>query len=344
MKRLTVFLTAVLVSLSAFAANYEASETQNYNFQLGANPALGIDNIYGNIIVSEWAKSEMQIVVERKTVSRNSQAEANEMMSCIKVDVKSEGAKVTGVTTVDCKKATGSGSSYVITYTVFAPRRTAYELAQKYGNIDMKGSIAGTLKAEVKYGNLTAEDLETNAKAEVKYGSIEIARVPTLDLDLKYGIAMLPFVESLKVHSGYSKVDLGSVNTLKGEGKYDGYKIARVGEMSMELAYTNVRMSRLERLLSFDVRYGNVSIDSVADSFSSIKINGSYTGIKIRVSPAQNFAYHIQADYANIDIPSPWNAAASTVKEGKTKQVQGVLGNGVGKLEITSRYGNVKVK
>ena len=357
MKRLAIFLTAALVSTAALAAKYEASETKTYNFQLGDNSALDIDNKYGSIIVSEWDKSELQMVVERKTTSGESQETADMLLSCVKVDVKQTGKKVKGVTTIkDCYNNNAKllrknrysgywGNSHETTYTVFVPKGTAYELVQSYGSIDMKGSITGTLAAEVRYGNLNAETLEKAANVNVHYGNVDIERASNLELELRYSKAKLPLVGSLRIYSSYSKINLGNVNTLQGESKYDDYKIACAADVNMEYAYTNVRMYRLTNAMNINTRYGDVSVDNVDYNFSNLRIISNYTDIKIDMSAAPNVTYLIDTEYCGVEISASWDKAVSKkVKDSKKRHYQGSLGNGTSKVEIYSRYGSVKIK
>ncbi len=323
---------------------YEVYDIKTYNFSLGKNPGLDIKNKFGNIIVLEWDKPELQMVVERKVTSRESQEYAKKRLSCIKIEVKEEGSTVKAETKMDCE-GSSRNSSLDIIYTVYTPKGTAYELEQMFGNIILKNSISGNVKAKVKHGNFTAEVLEKPANVEAQFGNANITKVPSLNLTSNHGNVRVSSAEQLSIHTTFSNANIGSVSTLTGKVKHGNYKLDRVTDMSMEFEFTNVNINNLERALNLTAKHGKLNVENVNANFSNIKVNGEFGNVQLGMSAAPNVAFDIQATFGGIDIPASWNEKVSKqIKDNNKRQVQGAVGSGASKLEVHAKHGSVKVK
>ncbi|MDR2937598.1 MAG: hypothetical protein LBU92_01500 [Prevotellaceae bacterium] len=344
---------------------YEASETKTYNFTLEKNAALEIDNKFGSITVTEWDKPELQMVVERKVISRESQEYAKKRLACIKIEVEKKGQKVEVETEIDCE-GSSRNTELKITYTVFAPKGTAYELEQKFGNIALKTNILGKLKAEVKHGSFTAaESLGKFADVEVEFGNANISQAQNLNLTSKHGKATVNFAKRLNLRTAFSKANIGSIDSLVGEAKHGSFSVERVADMSMKFEFSGVKISRIERSLNLAAKHGSVNVENVNDNFSNIKVSAEFGSITLGMSAVQNLSYSAYSQFGDINIPASWkpNASKSEVGGGGTtmiyagnfpmfiekkdvnkKEIQGTLGNGASKLEARAKHGSVTIK
>jgi hypothetical protein len=348
-KRLIFSVLLVLCSIISYGRIFEAVKTEQYSFPADKGSlSLDIDNIYGGIIVTEWDKPFIEIVVEKKTETDGSQESANDMLSCIQVDVSKEGSIVRGRTAVDCsKRKRDNNNRYFITYKINIPVTLKCSLRQKYGDIEIRTPLTGRLDADVKYGGFNAVELREMSKVSVMYGMAKILKANSLELKVMYGGAGLDDIKWLNASTSYSDMKIKSVDSATIRARYDKYEVENsVGILTIDAAYTNAVISGLKRDINAHFRYGDFKLRNVFKTFEDIEVKGEYVEVKIELSTELNYTFDVNVSYAKINMEKVKNAVIKEDYSDKRSQSKiGVVGTGLasGKVRINSNYGNVLI-
>lgn len=316
---------AMLLAVTALSGQKAEKEIQK-DFAFNNGFLLSIDNKYGSIEVLNWDKKSVSVHI-KITAKSSTQQKAEELIEKVNIDITEEKNAAYFDTEFDLKGLNGK-SDIKIEYLVNAPKELNVSLEQKYGNIYIQ-ELTGEADVEVKYGNLEAGTL-IQAKSdgwnsiEVAYGNGSIVNAGLISAKVKYGELSIEDSKSLSIESAYSKVYLGAVKALSIESKYDKVKIDELmGEVSIESAYTQVNL-------------GNINAD-----FKSIEAEMTYGNLKGSLSGNASFEITASTQYGEINIPA---GDYKVSKDGNSRFLEGKMGSGAGKIDVSLKYGNLTLE
>src|SRR5690606_16196807 len=122
------------------------------SFNVNANANLSINNKYGNVTLTTWDKTLIEIRVEIKVDGRDNNA-VRQRLNAITVNFNATAAGVAAATQIAESK--GSNKTNIsIHYTVRLPKTNSINIENRYGNLYLD-ETRGAVNIGLKYGNLT---------------------------------------------------------------------------------------------------------------------------------------------------------------------------------------------
>ncbi|MDX1477624.1 MAG: hypothetical protein R3301_07935 [Saprospiraceae bacterium] len=272
----------------------------------------------------------------------------------------------------DGEKASGI-KDIAIDYQLYVPRQTHLDLSNKYqdivinGDLDgdlavtqydadvRAGNVAGSLRANVKYGGATIGQVG-DAEIELYDAKMELERAGVTTVKSKYSDYRIGHATSLRIHSydddvritevtglldindKYSDYNIGSCGTSKiqsydgdftmtrtgdhsGMSSYSSYRIGSAGKVTLEKSYDDdFEIDALTSLSCTNSKYSGFQLGNVE---RAVEIGQSYDDeIRVQGVSGQFNAFSIDSKYTSVAIPLgqlPGYTLDATTKYGKLR-------------------------
>ncbi len=347
MKKLiySIFLL-IAVSGVSLADKEEVSKSYNETYSVNNKSSFFIDNKYGDIIIANWDKNEINIDL-KITVKAKSKEKAENVLKQITAQIGQSEDSVFAKT-VFAKQFKNNGKVEIdIKYIVKAPASMRYNINNKYGNIAI-AKITGPTEINLKYGNLLAKELRfTKTKPlneiDLAYSNADIHYCNYAEIEIKYGNLKLGKGKAIDLEAQYSDINISKLETIYFEGKYGGFELDTVNLAKIEAKYMNVDIVYLSYKIESEIKYGNLSINNISPFFSKIDIEASFGNVKLLIHPDAVYQLDADIDYGNLDLPKKANIDRIVKKKGE--EIEGIVGPKgkavTGTVKIEMDYGNV---
>ncbi|GAA4838967.1 hypothetical protein GCM10023331_25270 [Algivirga pacifica] len=317
----------LLLGVISAQAQEEQTKTFQYNHKVDKSDLLSIDNRFGNVVIATNDGKEIDIKVEVKAWA-SSAKKAQNILDDIEISESISGGRYLYQTTIHGGNGSNNRQGYEINYHVKMPKALALDLENKYGNISME-DYTGKLSLELGYGQLYAKKLETE---ECK-------------LEIKYSKASIDYLKGGNIESKYcSSFDIQEAGNLDWEDKYGSASIGKVHQLKGESAYSKLKIGELTGVLSWETDYSSLKVDRIATSFTDIRVDSSYGGVRLNFDKDTAFDFAVTTKYGGfsttlegLDIMKEYEKNTSGEYEGyRNKKNTGK------RVEVDSRYGSVR--
>jgi len=352
MKKILITLVLVFSATQMFAQREEYTREIKKEFSVNSNAELSITNKYGDVKIVEG--NEGKIIFTIKITGKDKNAKkAQEYAEKTDVNFTHKGNHVSAKTTIETMNCNNCGIN--VNYVVIVPRSTTMNFDVKYGNLILNNTTK-PLNIDMKYGNISANNI-ADAKIDIGYGKISMAQSGNLNLTVKYSNITINKVGYLRLDSKYSNFAFGEILAIKSDfSKYDGFKIGAIDDFEISTGYADVVIQKLNKtFVTENFKYCKLIIASVAEDFSKIKINASYTNVQVGLNERHNFKANLFSEYGNIKygdvkIKMTGFGVANFTEKDKSSKHSTIFGN-AGKsdnptavVDITTRYGGIIFK
>lgn len=358
-------LLFLLFPILAFAGkDGETAEKKiQRNFSIQANGHLGIDNKYGDLDIAIGPDNQVKFDITIKATA-GSLKKAEEAIDRITVNFSEGINRVDAITQIESTSSWSSwfnsgNQSIEINYQVLVPRSVYLELQNKYGSIYVE-STDRDAKIDLAYGDIRLGDINGSLDLDIAYSEGSLSQIKNGDLNLAYSEIEMENSQALKVEMKYSELAMGSsirlnavsaYGDLKGDdvdevdysGKYDDVRFERVKTISADCAYTGVEVGGLATSGSFDMRYGDLSIDNVWPGFKNINISTSYTGVEIGFQEGASFTLDAETSYCDINSDGEFKVSQRITKDSHTT-LTATRGTGGGVVKAVMNYGELNIE
>jgi len=340
-----VLIAALLLSGSMMgsAEEMQSKKTKEVSrsYTTDRNSLLSVDNTYGNIVITHWNKNEISIkvVIEAKAKTDN---RANQLLEQVYIEINKSGNTISAVTKLKNVNA-GNNEQLKINYIINMPADMQNKLTQKYGNITMPDKNEGISTIKVMYGNMKGGEFTKDLKIDCSYGNVKLGRVYSADVKLSYSnLDQSNYADNINIAANYSEVKLKDVKNLTISSNYGNLKAGRITIANMNFKYGNIDMGSLSESLKADVDYGNINLESLSSNFRQIDIKAQYGNIDINIP--SNAAFNMEAKnmkYGKLDM----KGFNSNVRNENNNMYTTVNGGGSRTIKIDGKgYSNVKIK
>ncbi len=300
MKHSLLLLLMWLCVLPAFAnesedsGNTKRTKTFQETFSVSKSDRLEIDNKYGNITVTHWARNEVSIKVLVKVESSSASYTAAQI-DAITVRMEKYGSTVSARTEFSSRNRRNHVSvkynNMEVRYEVTMPSWLPCELSQKYGNIYMPESNPALCDLEAKYGSVNGGNFSGDLIVDVKYGDLKIGNVGSIDLTLGYcNNSEISNATSINATLKYSTLRMRKANTIDIDASYSKLRATEVSEAVIGLKYTNFRLSNLTRSMECtSLSYGTIDIENLSPDFKSVDVESRYGTLNVSLPSSASF-------------------------------------------------------
>jgi hypothetical protein len=349
-----LLLTLSVFLLTAISAAQEVTKEFNKEYTAGPNTTLDISNKYGDVVV-ETSDQNQVIINVKVTVEVPGRERAEKLLSYIDVQFSQDGDLIKAKTVIDDKfnfTGWGGGSKrFSIDYNVKMPERINFTLSNRYGNTDLE-KITGLVKLDIKYGNLTADNLARgNDKPlnylSLAYGKAEIESAGWLDVSVRYsGDFQIDKSQALLLDSKYSKIKIEEISSVVGGTKYDNIQIEKINNLVLDAGYSDINIGELTKKLKFDGGYGNLSVETIPKGFESIETDSRYIGVKLGIASDASYQLDARLSYGDLKFDEDNFQHQRRIVESNSSETSGIVGkesSPSSTVKITSSYGTVRL-
>jgi hypothetical protein len=297
------------------AQTYSESKNIVRSFPVNPETRLDISNKYGKVHVMNWKKDSVKIEVELLVKSSNL-AKLEKIMDNIDIEFTGTSYYIIANTRFgntgnnfisDLIDLSGtiipSKNQVEINYTVMAPSGMTVNLSNKFGNIymdDMKGEVTVSLSN----GDIKINKLDGQADININFGNGIINSLNNAQLNLTYADLEIRNANQLNVVSKSSKIRIEKVGILKIESGRDKYSISESNNLYGESYFSDLQIFKLNNEADFTLRYGDFTIDTVADRFSYINLHSEYADIDLSFSREASYFLQVsQHPEGTLHIP-----------------------------------------
>lgn len=303
--------------------------------------ALTVSNKFGEVKLTDSGGDSVTVKVVI-SIDNMSESKAMDLMNKIHIDVEKSGGTITAETSID--NNFNIKGSFSIDYLVNIPKDRDLNITNKYGNV-----VVDELEAKgvfsVSYGAITAGKIKTPAgsplKLEVNYGKADLETINDATMEIKYSKMYADEIGNLVLDSKYSTINISKNKSISLQSKYDGINIDELGRLKSESKYTNYKIGLLTGSFILNTGYGSVKIGKVDPKFEMVDITNSYGGINIGMN-GLNYKLKADCDYCDVAYPES-RYKGNKIKDNHRFSLEGNVGTGGGPVNITSRYGGVKL-
>jgi hypothetical protein len=348
MKRTLIYslmAAIVLLAVPAEAAKKEFKKNIRYEFNIDESTLLEIVNRNGNIVIENT--DDDHITIEAVVTGRGSnESEAERTCAKIVPSAVMTDNKIT--VTADVPNSLRY-EYFDLSYTIVMPAYTNINLSNKYGNVQID-RLNGRTSIKVGYGNLKIKQLNDKTGGfpvvDLAYSrESEIEDMYIGGVNLSYSGINIGRGQAVAVSSKYSKVVVGTGVSIAIESAYDNIKISNTDKVDISTRYTKLQMDHVAEMANVGIEYGSVNIGSVGKDFRNITINAKYSDSEIDLNGTQNYSFDLNTKYGNITTPTR-NVYQEQISTDSNKSAQGRDGNAAngGKIKVSAKYGNIKLK
>ncbi len=342
-RNLNVLLLLGLLLTATQVSAEEKTKEYNESWPASSMENLEIDNKFGEVKITNEGGSNVTIDVV-VTVEAPNERRADELLEQINVEFRKNGNTVKAETVIDSDFK--SRNEFSIDYLVNIPSDKNLDISNKYGN-----TIVNVLNAngtfDIKYGNLTANELNTPANGSMEvvlgYGKADISLSNDINVNVSYSTMNFGGTDDLVLESKYTVINLGEASTVQADSKYDTFNFEEIESLTARTKYTHIKIDELARSLDVDAGYGGIRVNEVGDNFESINITNSYGEVALGLDDL-SYSLDAECDYCGVSFPED-NFAGDRMKENHTQKVEGKVGTGNGgTVVVKSRYGQIKLR
>ncbi len=337
-------LTIAMLLLSTIyvsAASLEYTKQVRKAWSRNSVSVLKINNKFGEIKINDTGGDSVTIKVVI-TVDNPSESKAKDLISKIRINIEKSGGLVDAETEIEDNFR--SKQNFSIDYFVNIPKDKELNITNRYGNLIMNDLEAKGI-FDISYGSMTAGKMKAPTGSPVKimlsYGKANLESINDANLEIKYSKLYADKIDHLVLESRYSTLNLDKSSSLTLDSKYDAINIEKIDKLKSVSKYTNYKIEELTGSFDLDTGYGSVRIAKVDPKFNKISIVNSYGGINISLNEL-NYRLEADCDYCDVKYPED-RYKGNKIRENHRFSLDGNVGNGGGTVNITSRYGGIKL-
>ncbi len=348
-------LVVVLLSLSLTVSAEEVSKEYHKEITPGPNSTLSITNKFGDVVTETW--TENRIVVDViVTVKNSSEEKARKLMESI--DVKfSEGNGNLSAETVFSDSFSdvhwgNDDNHFSIDYNVKMPAGINLSIVNKYGNAEI-AIVSGLVNVDLKYGNLYADRLTRgNDKPinsiSVAYGKVDITELNWATISARYcGQFEIASATALTIESKYSKFSIDEISSMVCDSKYDVYNIGSVKNFVATGGYTSFKLETVQKKISLETKYGNLTVEEIPQGFSSIDVKSAYCSVKLGISSSACYKLDAASRYGSIKLDDDYFEPVVRIVGNNSTEMKGVVGKcsePKATVNVSASYGSISLQ
>jgi hypothetical protein len=348
-KRYKILILLLLIPFLGFSNGFDLgfSKQKNINKAYFVNPEAGIniDNSYGNITISTWDEDKVELDINIK-VSGNSENWVNKRIDDIDVDIIALKNMISATTNISSSNFynNGNNNSFEINYNIKIPKNGSIKINNKYGDI-FSSDIFGNVVISCKYGKISLGKLNgNNNDIDISYcPNSSIDFIKTGNISAKYSGLKCNKAGKLNLISDYTDVEILESQAVNYSCKYGKLRFQKTSSIVGSGNYLTVNIGELLGNLKIETNYSNIAIGIINEKADNIIINSGYTDMKIGYDTNYAFDFEVSTKYADIKLDNDLEIN-NNEETNNSKQISGFYKKkGVNKLQLSTKYGNIKL-
>ena len=345
---IVLFLIPLAITATDKKGKYTKNKVIQKEFKVNKDATLNISNKYGNIDIVTWNENKIAVVV-KITTNGDNEDKVKKRLEEITVDFNSSSTNVSAKTLIDKNSSSwnfwgkNNNVSIEINYQIKMPVTNNVNLTNDYGGINLD-KLEGSSKINCDYGKLNiGELLNSNNTINIDYtnnSTISYMKSGTVNAD--YSTLKIDKVGNLKLNADYSNISFGTISNLDYKCDYGSLKISSAENITGTSDYMNLTINKLSNSGTFNLDYGSLKILELVANLKQLKIQSSYTHIKLGLHPKASFNIIASLDYGGFKYDNGFTFNKEIVKS-SSKYYEGYYNspNLGSQISINSSYGSI---
>ncbi|KOY84685.1 hypothetical protein AD998_19835 [bacterium 336/3] len=342
------FILSMVVALQVQAQDQEARKTIQKSYSAsGMN--LKITNSYGKVHINTNSSNQINVKVEM-IAKASSKERADEILDKISVTTTQSGNLIAFETLLSNMSgwSWGGRTSFEINYTIDMPATTPLEVYNKYGNTYV-GNCSSKTTLHTSYGNIKAEKLTGSSEkaVQVKYGNAQVAYIEEGSIYVAYGNLDLEQAGNIKLKNSYSNTEVGKVNSLNVDNAYGNLEIESVEQIEGETDYAGkFIIKNLGKSMNMKGSYNSsFKIEGIEKRCQNITIDARYSDCSLDFNEDAGCQFELNLKYGSLVGEKEKFSIQNKTVENSSAYYKGTYGRNTNtKVQVTAKYGNVKIK
>lgn len=347
-----LFLLFLLIPLAIFAAEKKGKYTKNKTiakeFKVTKDATLSVSNKYGNIDIVTWNENKIEVIV-KITANGDDEDKVKKRLEEITVEFDSNSSNVSAKTMIEKNSASWSwwgnknNVNMEINYQIKMPITNHVNLNNDYGGINLN-KLEGKATINCDYGKLNiGELLNASNSININYTNnsiISYMRNGTINAD--YSTLKIDKAGKIELNADYSHLTFGIVNRLNYSCDYGSLKIDDAENINGTSDYMNLAIARLIDSGTFNLDYGSIKIVELGQHLKELKIQSSYTHIKLGLHPNTSFDITAALSYTGFKHGDRFTFNKE-IEKPTSKYYEGYYNspNSGAQISIKSSYGSI---
>lgn len=333
-----------------FSQKSEFNKKIEKEYPANEKTLLNITNKFGDIKFTDWDESKVKIEVTITVVEKDEE-KANEKLEDVDVVFSNTGDNIIVATEFGkgkagfFKTAVNKNVEMSVNYEVKLPRYLKLKIDNRYGDV-VFNEHHGKSDITVKFGSLTARNLAFDeskplSNLNVSYGNLIITKTTWVDLYVDFSDVKIETFNGIELSSKYTDLEFGTGNIINGSIQFGDMVTGSIGSLKLNASYTELKIGRLGKNMELISKFGDLKLLALNPGFEKINIDGKYSDIKIIIEPSASFTVVAHVSYGDISTPKDFNIQVS--EETTSEAVNAKIGkNPVSIINIESSFGDVK--
>lgn len=340
MKILTLKILLVLFPIAGAMASGQAiyNGKKELQYKVSSTGALDVYNKYGKVVVRNWDKDSVKIIIDY-SISAKNDTKLENAISNLQFDA-THSMDYVSCRTVFGNKDIGKQAKWMfddvigvsdvtVNYKIYLPASNSLEIESSFGDIVLEDRT-GETTINLSHGDLIAGDFVKKAKLTNSYGKIRVGTANYLSLKASHckGVSVTK-ADFIYLKSSFSEIRVINADRIKLNSKKDKISIDKTGKIYGKCSLPEMHVYELTKSVNLSSSLpGSIVFDKIKNSFSEIILNTKFTDVELRFEPV---SFQTEIKHKSSQITYPTRIAKLTTvddpTEKKTRISKGLYGS-----------------
>jgi hypothetical protein len=205
-----------------------------------------------------------------------------------------------------------SSNSVTINYTVMVPSRVPLKIENKFGDVYLDDH-EGSLNLNLSYGDMKANRLNGRSEIKLTSGDVEVSYIKEGQLYVSYANMHIREASKITAQTRSSVVTMDNTGLLRLDSRRDKLFLNELGTITGDSYFSNINIGTLSKEIMLNTRYGDLTVDDIQRSFSSISLNSELTDVSLAFERPMLFDFEL-THHQTVMFISPKAIAKLTTK------------------------------
>ena len=347
-----LFLLFLLIPLAVFATEkegkYKKTKVIEKTFNVNKEATLNVSNKYGNIDIVAWNENKIAVTV-KITTNGDDNDKVKKRLDEITVEFNSNSTYVSAKTMIEKSSASwnlwgkNNNVNMEINYHIKMPITNSVNLTNDYGGININ-KLEGKATINCDYGKLNiGELLNASNSIHINYtNNSTISYMKNGNIKADYSTLRIDKSGNIDLNADYSHMSFGTINRLKYECDYGSLKIGNAENLNGTSDYMNLTIDKLLVSGVFNLDYGSLKIEELGQDLKELKLQSSYTHVKLGLHPNVSFDIMATLSYSGFKYGNGFTFNKQ-VEKPTSKYYEGYYNspNSGAQISVKSSYGSI---
>ncbi len=256
-------------------------------YKITEKTTVEVTNKYGKVHVITWDKDSVKFEVDLR-ISANSYPKMQKLKDNISFDftatkyyivAKTRFSNQAGIIS-DFVDAFIPSNRVTINYLVYVPRNANLKIENKFGDVYMD-DFSGHLEIILSNGDMKANTLTGSPTIKLNSGDGTINSIQNGKIFVAYSDLRIKQAKHLNIDTKSSRITINKAADLTINSSRDKFNIEEISDLSVTGYFTSLNIEHLKKELRCSLKYGNLMVERVDDSFSFINVESEYADVDL---------------------------------------------------------------